>query len=128
MKPDIKGLTKLARVLQHVPRKNFNIDAWLEKTGSCGTAGCIAGWAALTFPHRFKKTDEYITNDGRAFYEVVHKASGLRGEDGFAKAFKISEDAAKDLTLRNRDRKATPKAAARAVMALVGRLKKVAKK
>lgn len=126
MKPDIKGLEKLAQVLRRVPKKQFDIGTWLDET-PCGTKGCIAGWAALTFPHRFKKVYYGYTEGGRT-YDVVHRASGKPAEVGFANAFRISYDDAEDLTLGNMSKKRTPKAAAKAVMALVGRLRKSLKK
>lgn len=128
MKPDIKGLTKLARAIQHVPKKNFNIHDWLSKEPSCGTVGCIAGWAALTFPHRFRKDITYKDDNGLIEYDVVHRQSGEIGSSGFAKAFKITQEDAEELTLNNFSCKRTPQAAAKAVMALVGRLKKSLKK
>ena len=128
MKPDLKGLTKLARVLRGVPKKQFDMGDWYQET-PCGTKGCIAGWAAMVFPYRFKKDYPYTHDDGNiTSYDVIHRASGEGGEVGFAKAFRISEEDAEDLTLGNMSKKRTPKAAAKAVMALVGRLKKSLKK
>lgn len=129
MKPDIKGLTKLAQRLRRVPRKQFDMNQWWKKT-PCGTAGCIAGWAATVFPHRFKKVDEYIAyNDSThsydsKSYEVEHRSSGAHGEEAFANGFHIPLAYAENLTLEGLSRKRTPEKAAKAVMALVGKLKK----
>lgn len=130
MKADIKGLTKLANVLKRLPRKQFDMETWWKKT-PCGTAGCIAGWAATVFPSRFKRVDGYPmyneTNGSMTDitgYDIQHRSSGARGEMAFANAFRISEEDAENLTLEDMSTKRTPKAAAKAVMLLVGKLKK----
>lgn len=129
MKADIKGLTKLARALAVTPRKNFAMGVWLEDGHDCGTKRCIAGQAALVFPHRFKKVGEWVDDQtGVKEYAVQHRASGYTGSFAFAKAFKITEEQAEELTMEGLSHKSTPKAAAKAVMALVDKLKKAMKK
>ena len=121
-KPDIKGLTKLARFIERTPKKNFDMRYWWQET-PCGTSGCIAGHAAALFPHRFRKVS-YGKNIGSNItdYEVVHRRTGVGGECAFAEGFHISDDAAEKLTMTGMRR--TPKQAAKAIMALVDKLKK----
>ena len=125
MKPDIKGLTKLAQRIRRVPKKQFNINEWLVKGPHCGTAGCIAGWAAITFPHRFRKVRGFVGElSNITDYYIEHRSSGLGDEYGFAKGFNISEEDARELVLENFKTKRTPKKAADAIMKLVTKLKK----
>lgn len=128
MKPDIAGLTKLAQVLRRVPKKNFDMRNWLMKEPSCGTVGCIAGWAAITFPHRFKQEVQWDDGNGNVDYNIIHRRSDTVGYEAFANGFKISYEDARDLTLQRSHTKVTPQAAAKQVMLLVGRLKKASKK
>lgn len=128
MKPDIAGLTKLAQVLRRVPKKNFDMGDWLIKEPSCGTVGCIAGWAAITFPHRFKKEIQWDDGEGNIDYNIIHRRSETVGSEAFANGFNISHEDAADLTLHRPSTKSTPKDAAKQVMLLVGRLKKEMKK
>lgn len=128
MKPDLKGLTKLAKAIEKAPRERFDIGTWLETRPSCGTVGCIAGWAAMVFPHRFQKTNAFHDPDlNITEYTVTHRASGETGPYAFARGFKISDYDAERLTSTNLTRKRTPKQAAQAIMSLVGRLRKQAK-
>ena len=125
MKPDIKGLTKLAQHIRRVPKKQFDIGTWVTTKPSCGTVGCIAGWAATVFPSRFKKVLDFTYNDsGGTDYCIVHKSSGLEGEYAFARGFRISDRDAVELTLEKFSTKRTPKKAANAIMKLVAKLKK----
>jgi hypothetical protein len=136
MKPDIKGLMKLGRYLQRVPRKQFNQGQWWSKKISakkseCGTAGCVAGHAAHVFPHRFKKTYGEIETDADGVeythYSVIHRSSGMSGSDAFQRAFRISDDDAYMICSPEADHQ-TPKQAARAIFNLVDRLKQEAKR
>lgn len=119
MKPDIKGLTKLADHLMSVPRREFDMDEWVETT-PCGMKACIAGHAALLFPHRMKH--ETKVNELDASSWITHKRTERDGEYAFADAFKISDRDAEDLCYNVNV--STPKQAARAVRALVGRLER----
>ena len=123
-KPDIKGLTKLAQVIRRTPKKNFDMSEWWQET-PCGTSGCIAGHAATLFPHRFKKIDGEVVGSTR-YYEVKHRRTGSYGSGAFADGFHITEDDAAHITVDHMWR--TPKQAAKAIMMLVGRLKKELKK
>ncbi len=125
MKPDIKGLTKLATELRKVKPTQFDMSEWWVE-GSCGTSGCIAGWAMTVFPRRFTKADRYTHGDGTTNYVVEHRASGALGSEAFATGFRISLEEAEDITLSCRIH--TPKAASKAIMDLVGQLRKQAKK
>src|SRR3990167_4522518 len=128
-KPDIKGLTKLAQVIRRTPKKNFDMSEWWQET-PCGTSGCIAGHAATLFPHRFKKVTNRFTSGGEDVgitrYEVEHRRTGSYGSGAFADGFHITEDDAAEITIDHMWR--TPKQAAKAIMVLVGRLKKELKK
>jgi hypothetical protein len=134
MKPDLKGLMKLGRYLQRVPRKQFNQSIWWEKATSekkseCGTAGCVAGWAATVFPSRFKRAgQETDVFEGvkRTYYGVEHRRSGLSGTEAFARGFRISDDDAYMICAPEADHE-TPKQAARAIFNLVNRLKQEGK-
>lgn len=133
MKPDLKGLLKLGRALKRVPRNQFDMTRWWEEVtdkndkGSCGTAGCIAGWAATVFPHRFKRVeiDTIQDDNGRMLktYDVVHRSTGASGTDAFAAGFRISDEEAYKIT-DGGARHSTPKTAARAIFRLVARLKR----
>ena len=127
MKPDLAGLTKLAQELSKVPPKEFDMGTWWSKS-SCGTAGCIAGYAATYFPSRFKKVvDTDFASEGLTEYQVIHRRTGRHGSEAFADGFHISEEDAEELTLplwKDKPEPKTPKQAAKRVMALVGRLKK----
>jgi hypothetical protein len=135
VKPDIKGLLKLGRFLKRLPKQNFNQGYWWEEVKgetkeSCGTTGCVAGWAATIFPHRFQKIvhDTVTTDDGTmSLYEVRHRSSQLEGADAFAQGFKIPYDEAHRITMAGAHRN-SPKVAANAIFSLVNRLKKAAKK
>ena len=121
-KPDIKGLEKLAAHLRDVPRKQFNMDSWIVTT-PCHTSGCIAGHAAMLFPHRFKRELQYSNNTTKGYY-IRHIHSGYVGVAGFASAFRISIADADDITVSDRSIGfVTPKQAARAVTQLVNKLK-----
>lgn len=120
MKPDIKGLTKLATELHKVKPVQFDMSEWWVEE-SCGTAGCIAGWAMKFFPHRFKKADGVTGDDGTTDYTVEHRRSGHQGSQAFATGFRISYDDAEYITFSTRTN--TPKAAAKAIMTLVGKLR-----
>jgi hypothetical protein len=136
MKPDLKGLMKLGRYLQRVPRQQFNQGYWWSaKTGKkkseCGTTGCVAGHAVNAFPHRFKRSNEdsWTDDDGTTYreYGVEHRRTGLRGTEGFAAGFKLSFDDAYMITQAEADHQ-TPKAAAKAIFRLVDRLKQETKR
>jgi hypothetical protein len=124
MKPDIKGLTKLATELRKVKPAQFAMGEWWVE-GSCGTTGCIAGWAMKFFPHRFRKADGETYEDGTTDYTVEHRRSGHQGSQAFATGFRISEDDAEYITFSTRTN--TPEAAAKAIMVLVGKLRKKVK-
>ena len=124
MKPDIKGLTKLAQRIRRVPKKQFSIEEWLVEKPHCGTAGCIAGWASIIFPHRFRKVHGFKDEMNNKDYQIQHRSSGSTDEYGFAKGFRISEGDARALVLENFKTKRTPKKAADAIMKLVTKLKK----
>jgi len=126
VKPDIKGLTKLAGVLKRTSKKNFNMEAWWEKS-KCGTSGCIAGYAAILFPHRFRTVYGYHNEiNNVTSYEIEHRRTGHTGEYAFADGFHIPLELASKLTLGSM--RATPQQAAKRVMVLVDRLKKSLKK
>jgi hypothetical protein len=135
VKPDIKGLLKLGRFLKRLPKQNFNQGHWFEETKSeikedCGTTGCVAGWAATLFPHRFAKEtyDTFTSEDGTTvMYEIRHRRSGYDGADAFAMGFKIPYHEAERITNSEAHRN-SPKVAANAIFKLVNRLKKAAKK
>ena len=118
MRPDIKGLVKLAGVIRRVNPKRFDMGHWWAET-PCGTSGCIAGHASFIFPARFKR----VGKDGD--YEIMHTRSGETGSSAFAKGFRITEAQAEHITLGNLYR--TPKIAAKEIMALVGKLRKEVK-
>lgn len=122
-KPDLKGLMKLADYLHTVPNKEFDMGDW-RFDSPCGTTACIAGHAAMLFPRRFQLTTTCGKHDEYKYYWFSHRASKLCGSSAFAEGFKISQGDAEQLTLYNVDSKATPKQAARAVRALVGRLER----
>ena len=124
MRPDIKGLTKLATELRRVKPAQFDMNEWWIE-GSCGTSGCIAGWAMKFFPHRFKKADGVTHDDGTTDYTIKHRRSGYMGSQAFATGFRISEEDADHITFSTRTN--TPKAAAQAIMMLVGKLRKEVK-
>ena len=119
-KPDIKGLEKLAAHLRQVPRTNFAMDHWFIPT-ECGTTGCIAGHAAVLFPRRLKLVQENNTW-GTVRFVASKKQTSTHGEAAFADAFNLTYNDANDLCYHPAVN--TPKQAAKAVMALVGKLKK----
>lgn len=41
-----KRFRKLADFLETLPRKGFSMTSWMTQNPSCGTKGCIGGWAA----------------------------------------------------------------------------------
>lgn len=135
MKPDIKGLLKLGRFLKRLPRENFRQSIWFEETKAdkkedCGTQGCVAGWAATLFPHRFKKVandDPWYPQPDVTQYEIQHRSSETIGTEAFANGFRISIDDADRITDGGAHRN-SPKVAARAIFSLVNRLKKAAKR
>ena len=120
MKPDIKGLTKLANRLEKVPRKQFDMDHWWVEN-ECGTKGCILGWAAQVFPHRFTKHKAISFSSGKV-YEIEHKRTNVCGSHAFAEGFRIDIDQAQDITLAANI--ATPHQAAKQIRVLIGKLKK----
>ena len=119
MKPDIKGLEKLAVHLRTVPTKEFDMETWITDT-PCGTSACIAGHAALLFPERFKRKIVH-KDDGYTSYSVVHRKSGISGSEGFGKAFNLMPKDAENLTIWGFYQ--TPKQAAAGVTKLVKKLK-----
>lgn len=129
MKPDIKGLMKLGRALRRVPKARFRQGHWWTKTfdedakGGCGTAGCVAGWAATLFPHRFRKVNEESIGKAELWYEVEHRSSGKTGTEAFARGFRIDYEDAEHITNGEASHQ-TPKRAAQAVFRLVNKLKK----
>ena len=124
MKPDLKGLTKLAQHIRRVPKKQFDIHTWLTEDPTCGTAGCIAGWATMIFPRRFKKVFTWKDLNDSKYYSIKHIASDKREEEAFARGFHISEEDAEELTLGGCRAKRTPRQAANSIMKLVAKLKK----
>jgi hypothetical protein len=125
MRPDIKGLTKLADKLREVPPRQFDFSTWWEKT-PCGTVGCILGWAATFFPSRFKKeASNTFRSDSIKDYSIIHRQSGLDGHEGFAEGFHINEMDAYELVSSPHKSIKTPKQAAKAVMVLVGKLNRI---
>ena len=119
MKPDIKGLEKLAAHLRTVPTKDFDMAEWILDT-PCGTSACIAGHAALLFPTRFRKK-VVSKDDGYINYSVVHRQSGISGSEGFSRAFHLTLEDAEDLTMWSFY--LTPKHAAAGITKLVKKLK-----
>jgi hypothetical protein len=119
MKPDLKGLSKLAEHLANIPRKQFDMKEWFQQT-PCGTKACIAGHAAMLFPHRLKH--EIIGYDREVSEWITNKRTGSYGDYAFADAFKISYDDAEALCYNIHVN--TPKQAARAVMNLVVKLER----
>ena len=122
MKPDIKGLEKLAAHLRQVPRKEFEVDTWFDET-PCGTKACIAGHAALLFPSRLKRV-MYEEWENSKYYEVTNRKTGTIDEIAFADAFRIDREDAIDLCLMHPNENSTPKKAAKAVDKLVAKLTK----
>lgn len=125
MKPDLKGLTKLAQHIKRVPRKQFDMEQWLTES-PCGTTACIAGWAATIFPSRFRRVYNY-TEEGEApikQYIIENRRTGSEGSEAFADGFHISLDDAEDLTMDWYFAYSTPAKAAKAIMALVHKLEK----
>ena len=123
-KPDLKGLTKLARVLSRTKKEHFDMTHWIRQS-PCGTSACIAGHAAAIFPSRFRRIRD-MEDDTHTYYKIQHRTSGYRGPLAFAKGFNISLEDAELITIEHMWR--TPKTAAKAVMTLVGNLKKSMKK
>lgn len=124
MKPDLKGLTKLAEYLCTVPAKEFNMRDW-KLESPCGTTACIAGHAATLFPRRFQLFCSAPEDAEYKDYWFSHRVSGVGGSKGFATGFRISHEDALDLTISKRSVGfTTPKQAARAVRKLVARLER----
>lgn len=122
MKSDLKGLTKLARFLHRLPRKNFDQGVWTERGSSCGTKACVAGWAAHLFPSRFRRVLDFKDeNTGRSYYEITNRRTLSLGAEAFGDAFRISYTDADDLCSIDAPH-STPKQAARAVMKMINRL------
>ena len=124
MKPDIKGLEKLAALLKTVKPVQFDMGEWIVED-SCGTRACIMEHTVVAFPNRFAKTNIHTCKSfdhGTAIeYGVKHKASDLHGEYAFAAGFRVSIDEANDIVYGREV--STPKEAAKKIMRLVGRLK-----
>jgi hypothetical protein len=75
---NVKNIRKLARYLDSIPDKNFNMIDWSRKKRGCGTVACIAGWAAHIFPE-FIKEYKYrtIDKDSVNYSLTGRKALGL---------------------------------------------------
>lgn len=95
-----KRLLKLADLLDHIPKKSFDMSEWKKseptkpegkKLGECGFAGCAMGWAAHQKLFKNLKFDffgiEYGPNppsDGESF------SNNFSGFDAAAKCMQIT--------------------------------------
>ena len=87
---DTKKLRKMARFIErNVPAKNFDLSVTYEckartpkgitkalKNHTCGTVGCVMGYAPIVFPDKVKYDYPYAS---AAFVELMSKTSGVAG-------------------------------------------------
>lgn len=121
MKPDKKGMLKLADHLDTVPDRGFDmnfVSAIVDgkplsrkhhKAGyECGMAGCMLAHAAMKFPRRLSM--KFRKN----WLRVIHRSTGRDFFNAFADCFYIPDDDAEAFCHSNAQHK-TPKQAADAL-------------
>ena len=88
MEVNIEALTQLRRVVTEAPDHQFHMRSFREKSATCGTAYCAAGWATQDpwfIVHRFMDI------------ETLMDSRKILGDDRLADYFGITHYDAKDL-------------------------------
>jgi hypothetical protein len=103
----LQKLNTLANFLEDLPHSRFYMPTWTSPDAtesSCGTTGCMCGWAATIFHREGWK----MVSRERVKPSLIPSYKGSNGVDGFAYFFGLTFTEAINLTMLGTMEEVTP--------------------
>lgn len=92
----VRRLKQLASRLADLKSCNFDMSTWVSYE-TCGTVGCIAGYAASEVPKELRG-ETGVTDGYKQHGRILNTRTGRYGYEAFADAFGLQDDVAYEVT------------------------------